>query len=140
MRGCACTSVALRCGECLQGLHYLCLHAVLVRVPVVWLLKASRPDRRPGVLPVPVQRMVETWGTKIESKLNSKEAVRWLTQCSGITAKKAAAIKEAWDATKGGCGFVVFLCGCRVRLLVRLAGTGINAQRLCCRAIPVVGQ
>lgn len=55
------------------------------------------------ILPVPLQRMVETWGTKTESKLNSKDAVRWLTQCSGITAKKAAAIKEAWDATKGGC-------------------------------------
>lgn len=48
--------------------------------------------------------MVETWGTKTEAKLNSKDAVKWLSQCSGISARKAAAIKEAWDATKGGWG------------------------------------
>ena len=103
------------------------------------LFQATQLESR-GLHCHPVQRMVEMWGTKTESKLNSKDAVKWLSQCSGITSRKAAAIKEAWDATRGGCGFVVFLCGCRVRLLVRLAGTGINARRLCCRAIPVVGQ
>ena len=46
--------------------------------------------------------MVEKWGTKIEAKLNSRDAAKWLAQCSGIGAAKAASIKAAWDATKGG--------------------------------------
>ena len=49
-----------------------------------------------------MQRLVDKWGTEIEAKLNHRHAVRYLAQCEGIGASKAASIKRAWDGTKGG--------------------------------------
>lgn len=44
--------------------------------------------------------MVDTWGESIESKLNRRDAVRFLTECK-IGLAKAEKIKAAWDASKG---------------------------------------
>ncbi|PSC71270.1 exodeoxyribonuclease V subunit alpha [Micractinium conductrix] len=62
-----------------------------------------------GVGPVTARCMVERWGVEIESKLNSRAAVRHLTACSGIGPAKAEKIKAAWDATKGTRDGVRFL-------------------------------
>ncbi|KAI3435893.1 hypothetical protein D9Q98_001951 [Chlorella vulgaris] len=62
-----------------------------------------------GVGPVTAQRMVDKWGTDIESKLNSRSAVQYLTQCEGIKKPKAEKIKQAWDATQGTREGVIFL-------------------------------
>ena len=48
------------------------------------------------------QRLVERWGPDIEAQLDRRDAVKYLTQCQGISGAKAAKIKAAWDATKGG--------------------------------------
>ena len=65
------------------------------------LLCLTAPAAAAAALCVP-QRLVERWGPDIEAQLDRRDAVKYLTQCQGISGAKATKIKAAWDATKGG--------------------------------------
>ena len=73
-------------------------------IPAAYCFCSAPSFSSPPPPPPPprVQRLVDKWGTEIEAKLNHRHAVRYLAQCEGIGASKAASIKRAWDGTKGG--------------------------------------